>query len=152
MSPVFSLNVEGIESLFKSALPDGVIYTKVPRGLIMSIDEKNFFNDCDTCIKGSSLGMLDSIANILKSIPNYCVIENHSQNELCSEDLEQWEISSVRSSNIAEYLIKAQGVEPDKIFDIGFGETMPFRENVTPNKKGFDNRIDFVIIEYEAKR
>jgi hypothetical protein len=59
MPPVFSLNVETMEKLFKSEMPKGVIYTKVPRGLIVSVDENLFFNDCESAIKESSLYILD---------------------------------------------------------------------------------------------
>ena len=58
----------------------------------------------------------------------------------------------IRAANIAEYLVKYKDIPTEKIFDIGFGETMPFNDNVAPDKKGFNNRIDFVIIDYEAKR
>lgn len=152
MSPVFSLNTENLETLFKKNLPDGIIYTKVPRGLIISIDENIFFNDCDSKIKESSLNILDTFASLLKTISNNCVIENHSQEVSCRENLEAWELSSVRSANIAEYLVKCNNVPPEKIFDIGFGETMPFKENVNPSGKSLNNRVDFVLIEYEAKR
>ena len=146
------MNVDGLEKLFKKGMSENFIYTKVPRGLIISIDENFFFYDCKSEIKESSLYLLDKFADILNEIPNYCVIENHSKDKLCSENLESWELSSMRSANIAEYLIKYRDVPPQKIFDIGFGETMPFKDNVSATDKKLDNRIDFVLIEYEAKR
>ena len=132
-------------------MPDGVIYTKVPRGLIISIDENIFFNDCETGLKESSLYILDDFAEIFKNLPNYCVIEDHVQKETCNEH-ENWELSMMRAANIAEYLVKCKNIPTEKIFDIGFGETMPFKDNVDPDKRGLNNRIDIVIIDYEAKR
>ncbi|MBO6088466.1 OmpA family protein [bacterium] len=152
MPPVFCSEVDLLEGLFKNNMPKSAIYTKVPRGLIISFDEKIFFDTCDSGIKQSSLAVLDVFAELLKAISNYCVIEHHIQNNLCTENLQNWEISAIRSSNIAEYLVKYKNVPSEKIFDIGFGETMPFKENVNPQNSGFDNRVDFVIIEYEAKR
>ena len=57
----------------------------------------------------------------------------------------------VRASNIAKYLFY-KNIPTEKIFDIGFGEKMPFHKNVAPELKKLDDRIDFVIINYEAKR
>ena len=152
MPPVYSLSVDSMETLFKSDMPKGVVYTKVPRGLIVSVDEDLFFRDCESAIKESSLYILDTVAELLKKIPNYCVIENHLKEEPCEVNLHRWELSSMRSSNIAEYFVKCHKISPDKIFDIGFGESMPFNENVSPEALSMNNRVDFVMIEYETKR
>ena len=146
-----TLSVEVLEKMFKKSLPSGIIYTKVPRGLIISIDESLFFDDCETDLKESSLYILDDFAQMFKDLPNYCVIEDHVQKNICS-DLENWELSMMRAANIAEYLVKCKNIPTEKIFDIGFGETMPFKDNVDPDKRGLNNRIDIVIIDYEAKR
>ena len=58
----------------------------------------------------------------------------------------------MRSSNIAEYLVKCHKISPENIFDIGFGESMPFNESVNPEALSMNNRVDFVMIEYETKR
>lgn len=148
-------NVEKLESVFKSAMPDvcGIIYTKVPRGLIISIDETCFFNEGEARIKESALYILDTISCVLCSLENYCVVENHTENNNFENSYykEDWELSMARSANIVEYMIKYRKLPPDRLFSLGFGEYMPFRDNVAP-VKGMDKRIDFVIIEYEAKR
>lgn len=142
--------VDKLENLFKAVLPlrCGIMYTKVPRGLIISIDEKCFFNHGEVRIRESSLDILDAISVLLAKLPNYCVIENHTEEQDCNDN---WELSVARASNLAEYMIKYRKLPMEKVFSLGFGETMPFRDNVAP-VKGMNNRIDFVIIEYEAKR
>lgn len=142
--------VDKLEAIFKSTLPSmcGVIYTKVPRGLIVSVDERCLFNAGETRIKESSLVFLNSLSEILEQLPNTCVIEDHTEEQGFDKS---WELSTVRASNLAEYLTKYKKLSAQKIFSLGFGEIMPFRDNVAP-QKGFDNRVDFVIIEYEARR
>lgn len=142
--------VDKLEALFKSVMPVecGIIYTKVPRGLIISIDEKCFFNCGEVRIRESSLHILDIISILLLKLPNYCVIENHTEEHECNEN---WELSVARASNLAEYMVKYRKVPIEKVFSLGFGQTMPFKDNVAP-KKGMNSRIDFVIIEYEARR
>ncbi len=142
--------VEKLESIFKSVMPlkCGIVYTKVPRGLIISIDEKCFFNKGEVRIKESSLDILDAISGQLAQLSNYCVIENHTEEHDFNEN---WELSVSRASNLAEYMIKYKKLPVEKVFSLGYGETMPFKDNVAP-QNGMDSRIDFVIIEYEAKR
>lgn len=142
--------VDKLEALFKSVLPQKcrIIYTKVPRGLVISVDEKCFFDEGEIRIKESSLDILNSISHLLNRLPNYCVIENHTEEQGAGEN---WEISMARASNLVEYMIKFRKVPTDKVFSLGFGETMPFQDNVGLIK-GLNNRIDFVIIDYEARR
>ena len=150
--PVIALteNID-IENLFKKELADDVIYSSVPRGLIISIDENTLFDGCDTEIKPESLHILNRISEILKKIKNYCVIENHTQ-DICTNELEEWEISMIRAGNIVDYMIKNNSVRPEQIFDIGYGENMPLNEGINQKAKAFNNRVDFVILNYETSR
>lgn len=148
--------VERLEQIFKSYMPvkQGIIYTKVPRGLIISIDENQFFSTGDARLKESSLYILDTISFIVEKLKNDCVIESHTQQEIPQDRdyKEFWEISTARAQNIADYMVFCRKVPFEKVFPMGFGELMPFKDNVSTSPKGFDNRVDFVIIEYEAKR
>lgn len=156
ISVSYQPTVDRIEQIFKAYMPikQGIVYTKVPRGLVISIDENQFFSSGDARIKESSLYILDVVSLLVQKLQNYCVIENHTQQEIPadSEYSETWEISTARAQNIADYMVICQKVPFEQIFPMGFGDFMPFEDNVSSSIKGFNNRIDFVIIEYEAKR
>lgn len=161
-----------LEAIFKTALPlkEGIVFTKVPRGLIVSIDEKYFFSDGEARIKESSLCILDRIIMLLHELSNYCVVENHTEGNNLADTVynDDCEISFARSTNIVQYMIKYGKIPPDRLFALGYGQYMPFRGSVksydsdkgvptgpaasqkTANK--MNNRIDFVILEYEARR
>lgn len=154
VSIAYQSNVERLETIFRAFLPlkDGVIYTKVPRGLIISVDERTFFDAHEARIKESSLYTLDMIIILLQKLQNYCVIESHTDEVGCNEYCENWELSTARAQNIADYMTVYGKIPVHKLTSNGFGKLMPFKDNVSSTQKGFDNRIDFVIIEYEAKR
>ena len=143
------------ENMFKENLnfSEQILFTYVPRGLIISIDEAVFFNENEEKIKQASLDTLNQIGYILNRIPQKFVIEGHteSNNPDLSRFTKNWELSLARANNIAKYLIRYAKVKPEKIFTVGFGEYMPFFDNVS-NKANLNNRIDFVILEYEASR
>ena len=160
-----------LETIFKSALPlkDGIVFTKVPRGFIVSIDERYFFNEGEARIKESSLCILDRIIILLHELSNYCVVENHTEDNNLSGTIynDDCEISLARSTNIVQYMIKYGKVPPDRLFALGYGQYMPFRGNVKSYDKNgvatgmaasndikntMNKRIDFVILEYEARR
>ena len=67
ISVSYQPSIEVLEQIFKTYMPikQGVIYTKVPRGLIISVDENKFFSNGDARIKESSLYILSTIFNCL---------------------------------------------------------------------------------------
>ena len=89
----------------------------------------------------------------MQKYKNNCVVESHTDENISANNLysEDWEISIARANAIADYLVKVGQIPSDRIFPLGFGEMMPFKENVS--KKGFrDRRIDFVIFDYHVTR
>lgn len=148
-------NVDRLERSFKQKvnLDEGVIFTKVPRGLVISFDEAIFFSPGDARIKENSLYILDVLASGLRNIHNDCVVEDHTQENMDAVSTYHygWEISIARAGNIAQYLINCGCINSNRIFALGYGEFMPFKDNVDEHV-GMDNRIDIVILEYEANR
>lgn len=151
----YNTSMTEVENLFKQNVkPDGqMIFTYVPRGLIISIDENVFFNENNEKIRQSGAGVLNDIGNILNEIGAVCVIEGHTErvNPEKTSFKTNWELSLARANNIARYLMRCLKVKPEKIVSMGFGEFMPFIDNVSESAD-LNNRIDFVILHYDANR
>lgn len=124
-------------------------FTRVPRGLIVSIDEKYLFNEGSTKIKYSGLPVLNDILLALKQTESRCVIEGHTeQNNFDGKPYEtEWELSLLRAGNITKYFIKYGQISPKRLFSLGFGEYMPSVDNVD-EKMHINSRIDFVFLDY----
>ena len=142
-------NLTRIETLMKHFVSEDKIFTYVPRGLVVSFDEKLFFKTNHDKISPEGVCILEKISNVIKSTDNLCIIEGHTKNLDKNNSIysQNWELSTVRANNIAEYLIRCSKVKPEHVFSIGFGEYMPFHDNVS-YKGNLDNRIDFVFLEY----
>lgn len=155
LSASFDSQINQIQNAFSQLLPpkNTIAYTKVPRGLILSVSEEEFFAPHDYIIKSSGKHILNSIIAVLQEYDNDCVIESHTdevlpENNLYSQD---WELSIARANAVADYIVKIGKIKSGRVFPVGFGEMMPFKENVSP--KGFsDRRIDFVIFDYDVTR
>ena len=166
--PVFSIgrtvvphniNVEDkapyIPQLLEDKLPPDTHYTctLVPRGFIISIAESDFFekNSAEITLQGAVL--LNSMGEVLEEINNECTIEGHSEETLEPNSVykNDWEISIARAESVLRYLINNSGICPRRIHSIGFGDIMPYAENVT-KKKFTNSRINFVIFDYSVTR
>lgn len=155
ISATFDSQMNSIQNAFSNVLPkkETIIYTKVPRGLVLSIAEKEFFSPLDYHIKPSGKQLLNSIISVLQEFKNDCTIESHTDENIPanSEFHQDWELAIMRANAIAEYIVKKGHIDSGRVFPLGFGEIMPFKENVSP--KGFsDKRVDFVIFDYDLKR
>ena len=152
----FNPDLIQMENMFRHEFSDTTVrvaYTKVPRGLIVSIADEDIFCKNSIQIKPSGYGILNRVALVLEKFTNRCVIEVHSETNFCPNSLykEDWEIAIPRANRIAEYLVRCGKISPYRIFPLGYGNIMPYRENVS--RKGFsDDRVDFVIIDYEQRR
>ena len=136
-----------IENIFKNHLYNynsSIIYTQVPRGLVLSIDSSIFFEENDYEIKETSKELLNKIGEVIKYLDKPCLIEGNAKlSGIQNPDFpSNWEISTARAQKITEYLIIKHKLNPQKIQAIGFGEKIP---------NNLNQRMDFVIINYEEK-
>ena len=152
----FEARSEYVEKEFRENLSELgrlVVYNRVPRGLVVSIDSRVFFNDYSSVLTCSGKEVLEIIAHVLNKFENNCTVESHSD-EIFPEDSiysEDWELSINRANKISGYLEHCGKVAQGRLFPVGFGNIMPFKEAVSRN--GFrDNRIDFVIFDYFTRR
>ena len=128
--------------------------TQVPRGIILSVAQKELFEDNSIAISSKGKVLLAEIAKLLNSFDNACTIEAHTEEFYVkggTANSYDWEYSVIRANNIANYLVKKYGVKSSRLFPIGFGYIMPFKDNVS-DEIFYNNRIDFVIFDYTASR
>lgn len=155
ISTVFDSQINTIQNAFKDKLPDKktIVYTKVPRGLVLSINESEFFDNGCAVVKPYGKQLLNSISEVLKEFNNQCVVESHTDEPIPENSslTEDWELSIIRANAIVDYLVLKTQLPYDKIFPVGFGEIMPFNDNVSDYNFS-DRRVDFVIFDYEIKR
>ena len=132
---------------------DTITFTVVPRGIILSVAQTELFDGNSDKISNCGKVLLAKIANLLRMFDNKCTIEAHTEEYIKNNKIykEDWEISIVRANAIAAYMVHELSVESERIFPVGFGKIMPFRENVAPINFP-DNRIDFVIFDYAVHR
>ena len=92
---------------------------------------------------------LDKIAVLINKLEKDIVVESHYSFEYSKNEQYDnlWEISLAKANNITRYLIRCGGVNPEKIFAIGYGEISPLNSNPK-----FTDRVDFVILDYKATR
>ena len=136
-----------VETLFSLNLQIPMQFTYVPRGLIISINDNQFFDQGSEKINLKGVYNLNMIAVLLNKIDKDVVIESHYASKNLEGYTELWELTLAKANNITRYLIRCCGVNPEKIFSIGYGEIAPLVSN-----HKFTDRVDFVILDYKVTR
>ncbi|MFA6540347.1 MAG: flagellar motor protein MotB [Bacteroidota bacterium] len=118
------------------------------RGVTVHIQEELLFPSGQSELKGSSYVMLDSLAQVLKKIPNDIRVEGHSDNVpiATAQFPSNWHLSVSRAMNTGYYLIQKHGMNPEKVSVVGYGEFKPVLPNTSEKNRAANRRVDIVIL------
>jgi len=142
-----------IEKEIQNALGSGmkkdlVSVSQNERGITIHIMEELLFSSGSAEFKASSLIVLDSLASVLKKIPNDIRIEGHTDNVPISTPQfpSNWHLSVARAVNAGYYLIQKHGVDAEKVSVVGYAEYRPLLPNTSDENRARNRRVDIVII------
>ena len=126
----------------------GIEIKRDERGVVISMMDKFLFESGSAQLKESSRSVVDAAASALKKFPNMIRIEGHTDNVQISnrEFRSNWQLSSMRAINVAEYFINVRGISPERISATGYAEYKPIAPNDTPEGRARNRRVDIVIL------
>ncbi len=124
------------------------------RGLVIHIMESALFRAGDSRLSGSAMKVLDLVASELDSIPNHIRVEGHTDNSPISTGRfpSNWELSSVRATEVVRYFINAHGISGKRISALGYGQFRPIRPNNTIENRSKNRRVDIVVLTNSLSR
>ena len=124
-----------------------------PRGLVVSMPDDAAFPVGSTDVSPAALGMIDKIAETVRTVPNSIRIEGHTDDVpiRTSRYESNWELSTARASAVVEYLVRTTGLAPERLSAAGYGEFHPRVPNDTPENRAANRRIDIVILDGAAR-
>lgn len=78
---------------------------------------------------------------------NVLIVEGHTDNIpiATSQFASNWELSTARATTVVKYLVQKNGIPPEKIAAIGYGEHKPIAPNDTDVNKAKNRRVVFLI-------
>jgi chemotaxis protein MotB len=140
--------------LVRERFVDKVRFVQDKRGLVISLTEAGFFEPGEAELKGSSLIVLDAIAEAVLNAPNQIRIEGHTDNTPIHTERypSNWELSTARATYIISYLTGKFPFEPHRLSAAGYGEYRPVASNGTGQGRSMNRRVDLVILNEAAER
>lgn len=125
------------------------------KGLVITFVADILFDSGKAKIRQEADSILDKVARVLKeNVPNLNVgIEGHTDNQpiQLSGWKSNWELSSARALSVLHYLVDEEGVSPDRLSAIGYGEYRPVASNETKDGRHLNRRVEIVILPQITK-
>lgn len=117
-------------------------------GLVLSLREFGFFDSGSSSLKPSALPALDRIASVLTLRTCRLRIEGHTDNVPIhtSHVATNWELSTMRASELVRLLILRYGFSPDRLAAAGYAQYHPIASNETVQGRAQNRRVDVVIL------
>ncbi len=117
----------------------------VEKGKIRALDKVLFATNKDEVLP-ESLRILNDVFNLMSSDASIrkVRIEAHTDNK--GSATYNQDLSERRAKWVREYLVK-KGIEPARLDSKGFGPSKPIDTNDTPEGRGNNRRVEFIIVE-----
>lgn len=150
--PVSSVTpVKAIEAHAKTKfepIKDYIYYGYTPTGFVISIKDELMFDECGE-LNDCGKMLLKVMAEIMKFSGRKWFILCHTT--VGKTQVDRISRTSLRAGAITNYLTDIETCLINQIFPIGFGSIMPTKHK-TEGHKALNNRIDFIIEEYNLNR
>lgn len=121
---------------------------KEKRGIIIRINDTMLFDEGSAIIKSDAKSTLNKITTELNTIENPIIIEGHTDSTPIKNQQypSNWELSTARATNIIKYLTENKLISPTRLSAVGYGEYMPISENISPQGRAKNRRVDIIVL------
>lgn len=143
------------ESLSKEIADKEVRLQMMEKGLVITFVADVLFDSGKAKIKQEAYPALGKVALVLKeNVPQLNVgIEGHTDNQPIqfSNWKSNWELSSARALSVLHRLVDSEGISPERLSAIGYGEYKPVASNDASDSRKLNRRVEIVILPQVTK-
>ncbi|SMF06790.1 OmpA/MotB family protein [Pseudobacteriovorax antillogorgiicola] len=126
----------------------GVSVHKDTNGYVVRLLSSYFYEPGEYRVKQKDLRKLKELGRALKQHGRRISIEGHTDKVPQQGQYSNWELSALRASFIAKYMINELGFAPDRVKASGYADTKPIATNSTPQGRKLNRRVE-IRVEYD---
>lgn len=125
------------------------------KGLVITFVADVLFDSGKAKIRPGAYASLNKVARVLKeNVPQLNVgIEGHTDNQPIKHSgwRSNWELSTARALSVLHYLVNNEGIAPERLSAVGYGEYQPVASNDTAKGQQLNRRVEIVILPQVTK-
>lgn len=127
-----------------------VTVTEDRDGITLKLVSSYFYQKGEYRVARKALPMLAHVGTLLKNLGRPIVVEGHTDN-VPGKSRNNLELSSLRASYVANYLIDNSGLAPAQVAAAGYGDQRPYASNQTLEGRKLNRRIE-IKVKYTEPR
>jgi chemotaxis protein MotB len=120
------------------------------KGLVITVVGDLLFDSGKAKIRPEAFPLLTKVSAVLKdNMAQFNIgIEGHTDNVPIKQSgwKSNWELSTSRALSVLHYLANEQGISPERLSAIGYGEYRPLASNETKDGRKQNRRVEIVIL------
>lgn len=149
LEPLTRINVlaRSREAVRESNLKNVEIVLLEDQSVKVSVNGPTFFAQGNADLRPEMKTFLDRLANIIKQTPYDIHIIGHTDDRAINTGAfpSNWELSLLRASHVARYLIGTGEIDPARFMVIGRGEYAPVSANIDEQSRALNRRVEIIF-------
>lgn len=140
--------MDKILSVLEQAVSEGKVDIAQDRHrIIIRIEEKGSFPSGSAELTWEFEGLLLDMAEVLADIPGKLTVEGHTDNVPIRTDrfASNWNLSAARAAAVANVLLAAGDIDPQRLSVKGLADTRPRVPNDNPANRAKNRRVEIII-------
>tara|TARA_B100000676_G_scaffold104616_1_gene104413 strand:+ start:363 stop:1385 length:1023 start_codon:yes stop_codon:yes gene_type:complete len=116
--------------------------------IIIRLGQQDSFSSGSAELRGQFAQTLNRVGTAIQSVGGTIRVEGHTDDVPVSFNdryRSNWDLSSARSSAVANYIIDNTSLEPGRISVSGFADSKPIGDNSTPDGRARNRRIEVIV-------
>lgn len=132
-------------------LQEKIRLTATEGGVMITIADSLLFESGKSDVKPGALPLLEALAEVMVDAGDGVKevrVEGHSDNVplRTAQVSSNWELSSLRSVTVVRVLTELNQVQPEKVAAVGYGEFRPVTDNLTPETRAKNRRVELNVL------
>lgn len=119
----------------------------VDEGVMVTVDEKLFFESGRADIGSSGRSMLDALADRLREREDCIRVAGHTDDVPIQTDRfpSNWELSVARATGVVRYLVDRGGIAPERLSASGYADSRPRVPGNDAEARAANRRVEIII-------
>ncbi len=121
---------------------------RTAKGFKLQLLARHFFDPGSVTVTRGALRELDQVAGLLKDLGKPINIQGHTDSIPPEGDRSNWEISSLRATNVLRYFLRNHGFPASTLSASGYADTRPIASNGSESGRMLNRRIE-IHVDYD---
>jgi chemotaxis protein MotB len=121
---------------------------RTSKGFKLQLLARHFFDSGSVNVSKGALKELDGITEILKDLGRPVTIEGHTDSLPAAGEMTNWEISTLRATNVVKYMIRKHNFPATMLSAAGYADLKPIASNGSESGRMLNRRIE-IHVDYD---